>query len=150
MRFCRPSCTPRYQNTTRNSPISPGAGHRAEPGAREHLGLDLLPRLQRRDRGGDVADAQHVPRAVGETHLLARIRIVAEDDLRLGQRHHAGGVPFRARGAVPQRPGRHRHGHEGREQHGRLEELAPHADAVEDGLAAPERAAADAAHERSP
>ena len=32
----------------------------------------------------------------------------------------------------------------------RPEELAPHADAVEDGLAAPERAAADAAHHALP
>ena len=43
-----------------------------------------------------------------------------------------------------------RHRGEGREQHGGPEQLAPHADRVEDGLAAPERAAADAAHGRSP
>ena len=127
-------------------PDQAGAGQRAEPGAGEHLGLDPLARLQRRDRGGDVADAQHVPRAVGETHLLARIGIVAEVSLIsarvtiLAAYHSA---PVVLRHSVP---GRHGHGHEGREQHGGLEELAPHADAVEDGLAAPERAAADTAH----
>ena len=127
-------------------PDQPGAGRRAEPGAREHLDLDALPCLPGRHRDRDLADAQHAPRAVGEADFLARVRVVAEDELDLGERHHPGGVPLRAGGAVPQRPGRHRHGGEGGEEHRRPEELAPHAQPVEDGLAAPERRAADAVH----
>ena len=42
------------------------ARSRVQPGAREHLGLDPLPRLQGREGGGHIADAQHVARAVGE------------------------------------------------------------------------------------
>ena len=126
----------------------PAARLEAHPGAGEHLPLDPLARLQRRRGHGDVADGERTHRAVGEADLLARVRRVAERELGLGERHHAGGVPFRARGAVPQRPGRHGDGGEGGEQHRRPEQLAPHADAVEDRLAAPERAAADAAHGR--
>ena len=131
-------------------PDQSAARRQAQPGAREHLGLDALARLQRRYRGGDLANAEHPPRAVREADLLTRVGIVAEGELDLRQRRHAGGVPLRARGAVPQRPGRDGDGGEGGEEHRRPEQLAPHADAVEDGLPAPERAAADAAHHAFP
>ena len=124
-----------------------GADLGAEPGAPEHLRLDALARPPGRHRGHDVADLHHALGAVGEADLLARIGRVADRELELGEREHAGGVPLRARGAVPEVPGRHRHRHEGGEQHRGLEQLAPHADRVEDGLAAPERAAAEAAHQ---
>ena len=126
----------------------PGAGLQAEPGARQQLVQDPLARLQGRDRGGDVADVERTHRAVGEAYLLARVGLVAECELGLGQRRHAGGIPFRAGGRAPQVPGRDDDRGEGGEQHGGLEQLAPHADAVEDGLAAPQRRAADAPDHR--
>ena len=131
-------------------PDQPAARQRAEPGTGERLTLDPLPGLSGREGGGDVANAERAPRAVLEPHLLAGIGIVAEDQLGLGQSHHAGGVPLRPGGALPERPGRHRNRGEGGEQHGRPEQLAPHADRVEDGLTAPQRAAADTAHDVLP
>ena len=124
-----------------------GADLGAEPGAPEHLRLDALARPPGRHRGHDVADLHHAGGAVGEADLLARIGRVADRELELGEREHAGGVPLRARGAVPEVPGRHGDRHEGGEQHRGLEQLPPHADRMEDGLAAPERAAAEAAHQ---
>ena len=125
----------------------PAAGLEAEPGARQQFVEDLLARLERRHRRRDVADGEHAPRAVGEADFLARVPLVAERELGFGQRRHAGGIPFRARGRMPQVPGRDGDGGEGGEQQRGLEQLAPHADAVEDGLAAPERSAADARHQ---
>ena len=150
MRRWRPSCAPRTRNAIRNSPISPPPAARPSPALANVSSLMRLPRLACRHGHRDVADPQHAPRAVGEADFLARVGVVAERELDLGQRHHAGGVPLRARGAVPERPGRHGDGGEGREQHRRPEQLPPHADRMEDGLAAPERAAADAAHHALP
>ena len=59
-------------------------------------------------------------------------------------------APRRGPPAPPRVPGRHGDRHEGGEQHRGLEQLAPHADRVEDGLAAPERAATEAAHQGLP
>ena len=124
-----------------------GADLGPEPGAPEHLRLDALAGAPGRHRGGDVADLHHPGGAVGEADLLARIGIVADSQLELRQGEHAGGVPLRPGRRAPKVPGRHGDRHEGGEQHRGLEQLAPHADRVEDGLAAPQRAAAEAAHQ---
>ena len=131
-------------------PDGAGADLRPEPGAPEHLRLDALPRPPGRAGGEDVAELHDPGGAVGEADVLAGIRLVADGELELGEREHAGGVPLRAGGRAPQVPGRHGDGHEGGEQHGGLEQLPPHADRVEDGLAAPKRAAAEAAHQGRP
>ena len=113
----------------------------AEPGAREHLFLEPVAHGARPGRAGELAHAEHDGAAVGQAHLLHGVLAVAEGDLGLGHGDDAGGVPLVAGGVVPDVPGRHGNDGEGGEEHRGAQQLAPHAQPVEDGLAAAQRAA---------
>ena len=121
---------------------------RAEDGARDDLVLQPVAHRPRAGRAGELADAEHGGAAVGHAHLLHRVLAVADADLHLGHGDDPGGIPLVAGGVAPDVPTGHRDDGEGGEEDRGAQELAPHAQPVEHGLATAQRAAADRSHAR--
>ena len=125
-----------------------GAGRelRAERRAREQLALQFLAHGERTWRGGDVGQRKRHHLSVRPADILPRRGIVAQAELGLRRGYYHGGVPLVTRGAVPEPPGGAREDPDRGQQQRGAQKLAPHVQAVEDGLPAPQRAAAEGPH----
>ena len=124
----------------------PRRGLRADERAREYPVPQPLADPERVGGGGEVADGHDLVAPVPHPDLLAGGLLVAEHELGLGDGHHEGGVPVVAVAVACHVPDREGHHGERCEEHPRSQQLAPHAEPVEDGLPAAQRVGTDRAH----
>ena len=92
--------------------------------------------------GRDVVDPRHHGISVLEPHFLPGIALVADGQFRFHEREHRQGVGVVPRMRVPDPDGRDGHGQGHDEHQAHPDELAPHADAVKNGLPAAYRVVA--------
>ena len=119
-----------------------------EERARVDLVAETLAGLPGPAPGREIAQREHLRHAMRIVDLLERAARIPDGELGLGEGVHAGGVPFVAGGVPVDVPARHGDDRGGGDEEGDPEHLRPHAQPVEEGLAAAQRVVSHAHHDR--